>query len=557
VTGSVIQSSPVDSNPARSSPVRSRTLALAGTRELTRFALRRDRMMLPAWIYVLVIVAASGGYGLKLVYKTPHSRASLVASVYHDKALAFLYGQLHGSSLGAIGAWRYLMYATLAAGLMNIFLVIRHTRADEEAGRLELVGSTAVGRHAPLASAMLVASTASLAAIVLTSVVLMASGLPAVGSVAFAVAEASGGLVFGALAALAAQISGTARGARGLVITTLAVCFLLRGVGDSGGGHGLSWLTWLSPLGWAEQVQPFTADRWWVLTLPAAAIAFGVAVATGLAAYRDQGAGLVQPRPGPRVAGRLLSSPEGLAWRLQRGTLAGWAAGFLVGGLAIGVVANGIGPLIGSSAGVDKALDRIAGQSALTSAYLAACMSLLGLVAAAYAISAVLRLRAEETDGTGEPVLAEPVGRLRWAGSHLLIAALGTGAVLLAGGLGTALGYGIASSTTRTQLPRLIEAALAQWPAALAVAAVAAVFVGLLPQWSTAAGWTAFALCGLIGLFGPAFRLTQAVLDVSPFTHVPKLPGGSFSAVPLLWLSAFCLVVTAAGLAGLRHRDIG
>lgn len=537
--------------------MRGRKLALAGTRELTTFALRRDRMMLPVWVYLLTIVAVSGGYGIKTVYKTPHSRASLVASVYNDKALAFLYGQVHGNSLGAIAAWRYLMYGTLAAGLMNIFMVIRHTRADEDTGRLELVGSTAVGRHAPLASAMLVASAASLAVFVLTSAALLVSGLPAVGSIAYALAETAGGLVFGALAAIAAQISGTARGARGLVITTLAVCFLLRGVGDSGDGHGLSWLTWLSPLGWAEQVQPFTADRWWVLALPTAAIALGVIGATSLAAIRDQGSGLVQPRPGPPVAGRLLSSPEGLAWRLQRGALVGWAAGFLVGGLAIGVVANGIGPLIGSSAGVDKALDRISGQSALTSAYLAACMSLLGLVAAAYAISAVLRLRAEETDGTGEPVLAEPVGRLRWAGSHLLIAVLGTGAVLLAGGLGTALGYGIASSTTGTQVPRLIEAALAQWPAALAVAAVAAVFVGLLPQWSTAAGWTAFALCGLIGLFGPAFRLTQAVLDISPFTHVPKLPGGSFSAVPLLWLSAFCLVVTAAGLAGLRRRDIG
>jgi ABC-2 type transport system permease protein len=531
--------------------------SLAGTRALTTFALRRDRIMLPVWVYLLTIVAVSGGYGIKTVYKTPHSRANLVASLYHDKALAFLYGQVHGSTFGAIAAWRYLMYGTLAAGLMNIFLVIRHTRADEEAGRLELIGSTSVGRHAPLASAMLVASTASLAVFVLSAAALMISGLPAIGSLAYALAEAAGGLVFGALAAIAAQISGTARGARGLVISILAVCFLLRGVGDSGGGHGLGWLTWLSPLGWAEEVQPFTADRWWVFALPAAAIALGVLAAVALAAHRDQGAGLLQPRPGSPVAGRLLSSPEGLAWRLQRGTLAGWAAGFFVGGLAIGVVANGIGPLIGSSAGVDKAIDRIAGQSALTSAYLAATMSLLGLVAAAYAISAVLRLRAEETDGTGEPVLAEPVGRLRWAGSHLLVAAVGTGTVLLAGGLGTGLGYGIASSTTGTQVPRLIEAALAQWPAALAVAAVAALFVGLLPQWSTPAGWTAFAICGFIGLFGPAFRLTQGVLDISPFTHVPKLPGGAFSSVPLLWLSLGFIVLAATGLAGLRHRDIG
>ena len=72
--------------------------------------------------------------------------------MHANPALSFLYGQLHGDSLGALIAWRYLAYAALDAALMSIFLVIRHTRADEEAGRLELIGSTAVGRHAPLRS---------------------------------------------------------------------------------------------------------------------------------------------------------------------------------------------------------------------------------------------------------------------------------------------------------------------------------------------------------------------------------------------------------------------
>jgi ABC-2 type transport system permease protein len=513
--------------------------------------------MLPAWVYALTVIAASGGYGLKAVYKTEASRATLATSVYHDEALSFLYGQLHGNSLGAITAWRYLAYAALGAGLMNLFLVIRHTRADEETGRLELLGSAAVGRHAPLAAALLVASAANLALFLLSAVVLAAGGLPITGAIAFALAEVSCGVVFAALGALAAQISGTARGARGMVIAALGVFFLFRAVGDSGGSHGLGWLTWLSPIGWAELVRPFTADRWWVLALPAAAAALGVTLAVSLAAHRDQGAGLLQPGDGPADAGRMLAGPVGLVWRLQRGALAGWAAGFLAGGLAIGVVANGIGQLVGSSAGLDKAITRIGGQAALTSAYLAACTSLIGLVAAAYAVSAVLRLSSDEADGRGEPVLAAPVGRLRWGGSYLLAVAVGTAVVLLAGGAGMGLGYGIASSTTGTQLPRLIGAALAQWPAALCVAAIGAAVIGLLPQWSAAAGWTAVGIFGLIGVFGPALNLSQAVLDVSPFTHVPKLPGGAFSATPLLWLAAVAVVLTTAGLAGLRRRDIG
>ena len=169
----------------------------------------------------------------------------------------------------------------------------------------------------------------------------------------------------------------------------------------------------------------------------------------------------------------------------------------------------------------------------------------------------MLRLRSEETDGRGEPVLAAPVSRLRWGSSYLVAAAMGTAVMLLAGGIGMGLGYGLASSTTGTQLPRLIGATFAQWPAALCVAAVGAAVIGLIPQWSTAAAWTAVGICGLIGVFGPALKLSQAVLDISPFTHVPKLPGGVFSITPLLWLTALTLVLTAAGLAGLRRRDIG
>jgi ABC-2 type transport system permease protein len=58
-------------------------------------------------------------------------------------------------------------------------------------------------------------------------------------------------------------------------------------------------------------------------------------------------------------------------------------------------------------------------------------------------------------------------------------------------------------------------------------------------------------------VFGPALQLSQKVLDISPFTHVPKLPGGAFTARPLVWLSGIAVALAVVCLAGLRHRDIG
>ena len=80
---------------------------------------------------------------------------------------------------------------------------------------------------------------------------------------------------------------------------------------------------------------------------------------------------------------------------------------------------------------------------------------------------------------------------------------------------------------------------------------------GLAPRLAVPAGWTVLGVIALLTLVGPALRLAQWVMDISPFTHVPKLPGGSFTAAPLVWLACVAVVLTVAGLIGLRRRDLG
>ena len=116
------------------------TTSLTGTRALAKLALRRDRIMLPAWVYLVVVGVSSTAYTFGKLYKTPASRVALVAGGESNPALLFLYGRLNGTSVGALTAWRYGVWGALFAVLMTVFIVIRHTRAEEEAGRLELIG---------------------------------------------------------------------------------------------------------------------------------------------------------------------------------------------------------------------------------------------------------------------------------------------------------------------------------------------------------------------------------------------------------------------------------
>ena len=530
---------------------------LTGTGALARLAVRRDRIGLAAGVYVIVVAVTGTAFAFKRLYPTAAGRAALAATGGGNPALRFLYGRIDGDSIGSLTTWRYGIWAGIFAALMTIFVVIRHTRTDEEAGRLELVGSAAVGRQAALAAGLLTAAAASVVVSVLLCVALPLAGLPVPGAAALGLAIGCCGLAFAGIAAVAAQLTSSARSARGIALGALGVAFVLRGVGDSAGASGPSWLSWASPLAWIQLTRPFAGPRWWVLCLPLALFGLGTALAFALAARRDLGAGLLPDRPGRATASRLLSGPFGLAWRLEWGTLLGWVAGFVFTFWACGAAAKGIGQLFGTSSALQREFTRIGGQAAITNAYLAALMLLAGLVAAGYATSTVLRLRSEETGELAEQVLATATGRIRWALSYIVVAVAGSVVLLAVAGAATGLGYGLRAGSVGHQVAQLLGAAFAQLPATLAVAAVAVLLFGLWPEAAVPGAWTAVGLAVAIELFGQVLQLSHWVLDISPFTHTPRLPGGTVAAAPLLWLGLAALGFTAAGLIGLARRDIG
>lgn len=531
--------------------------ALVGTRALVRLALRRDRILVPVWVLALSAVILLTASALQQLYPTLVSRQELAIGVAGNPAVIALTGPPFDlSTIGGLTAWRIGGVIIVLIGLMSLLLVNRHTRAEEETGRLELLEAGVVGRYAGLTAGLLVSCGASLAIGLLVALGLIRQGLPATGSFAFGLGLAGAGWVFSAVAAVTAQLTEGARAANGIAATVLGASFLLRAVGDTAGDNGLSWLSWISPIGWVQQVRSFSGERWWVFGLTAGLFVVLVATAYVLVGRRDFGAGVLPPRPGPAHAARWLSSPEALAWRLHRGLLLGWAVGFAVLGAAVGSIAAGVGDLLNTSPQLKEAFDRLGGQGGIVDAYLVSVISVMGLVASVYAVQATLRLRSEETSLRAEPVLSTAVGRVRWALSHVAIAALGTAALLVVGGAAAGLAHGARISDVGGQVPRLIGAALVQIPAAWVLAGIAVALFGLAPR-LTVAAWGALVVFLLIGQLGPILQLEAWIMDISPFTHVPKIPGGTLSAAPLVALVAVALALGVAGLVGFRRRDVG
>jgi ABC-2 type transport system permease protein len=529
--------------------------SLVGTWQLTRLALRRDRLVLPIWVLILAFVPSSNAGTYSTIYPTAAERAALTGSLGANPSVAVLYGPgFDLSTAGGYAAWRLGGFMALAIGLMAVFTVTRHTRAEEDSGRAELLASAVLGRYAALTAATGVSGGACVLIGLIEAGTLAGAGLPTSGALAFGLATALAGLVFTAIAAVAVQLAEYSRTANGIGAAAVGVAFLLRAIGDS--TTSTKWLSWLSPIGWAQQTRPFAGERWWVLLLPLVATAVIGGIAYVLLPRRDFGVGFLPPRPGPATAASSFRSPLALAWRLHRGPLIGWTIGMAVCGAVFGSIASGVGDIVGTSEQTREILARMGGTSGLVDTFLAAMVGVFGMTATLYGVQAALRMRGEETANRLEPILATSVGRLRWAGSHLVFALLGTAVIVLVTGVMLGLSNGMRAHDAGGSVGRMLGAALVQLPAIWVVVGVTVVLFGFVPKFS-AAGWGVAGLALLIGLFGPVVNAPQAVLDVSPFSHTPKLPGQVVTATPLIWLGLLALVAVGAGLGAFRRRDIG
>lgn len=528
--------------------------AMVGTGPLSRLVLRRDRIRLPVWLAVLAGLPAITAPSLNTLFPSAAARAAYAASVTANPALRSIQGPSFGASLGAITAGRTLVITAVLVALLSVLTIIRHTRAEEEAGRRELLGATVAGRQAGLAAALTVVIGFDALLAATTTAALVAAGLPVAGSLATGLALAGVGWVFAGLAAVVAQVTESARAASGLGVALLGGSYLLRAAGDAAGTT--SWLSWLSPIGWVSQLRPFSGDRWQVLGLSLATTVALVGVAVALAARRDLGAGVVAPRLGSANASPRLAGPFGLAWRLHRGLLLAWTAGFGVVGLAVGAIAQGVRQLLDASPQIIELVQRLGGGGDLVDTFLASELGILGLLASGYAVSAALRLAAEETEQRAEPVLATATGRIPWLLSHLCFALFGPAVALLAAGLGAGVVHGLRSGDLAGQLPRVLGGALVQLPAVWVLAGVAIAVFGVLPR-LTALAWAILVIFVLLGQFGSVLGLDARLLDLSPFSHLPHLPGGPVSAPALWWLLAVAAVLIVAGMLGFRRRDLG
>jgi ABC-2 type transport system permease protein len=523
---------------------------LTGFRASVRFILRRNWLRLIIWAAVLAIFIPIVYNSQQQAFPTQADR-NAYANVANTPAIAAMTGLPYAAgSLGGILVIKIWMTLAVALAFASVFLVTRNGRADEEAGRIELLRGSALGRHAFSLANYAVVGALSIVTGLLITLLALAEKLPTAGSWILGGSVAGVGLAFVGIAAICGQISSTSRGANSLGVAAIGIFYLIRAIADVNAPNtNVTALSWLSPIGWGQNMRSFSQDTWWpFLALLALAVA-GCALALRIETRRDLGMGLLPARRGPARATAFLTSPIGLSLRLQRATLISWLLGAVVAGLFFGSVAKAMTSVLDPSSSFAKAF--LGGSQDVLNGILGTFVLFTAMLAGAFAVQSLSGARTEEAGGRLESQLAGALSRSTWLWAHVLVAGVGSAVILLLGGYLT----GISSDGAATG-PQMAGAAFVYWPAVLLMMGVLLFLQGFAPRLSTSLTWAIYGISVVVAMFGELFSLSQSAIDATPFGAVPRLMTASFTATPVVVLSAVALVLATLGFWRFRTRDI-
>jgi ABC-2 type transport system permease protein len=516
------------------------------------FADARVRTVSFALLFLLGSVTQATAY--REGYPTLADRLNFARSVGSNDAARVLYGRPHDLlSTGGYVSWRIGGGLGVFAAVWGLLGAVRATRAEEDAGRAELVLTGVVSRRkAFLAQLAAIGAGAGVLWLALF-VAFLAGELPAAGSAYLALAIVSVVPVFAGVGAVAGQLAPTKRMATGLASGVLAIAFALRTVAAVSSA-GLDWLRWATPLGWVEELRPFADPQPLVLLLPAATSALLLVTAATLAVRRDIGRGMLPSRETAPPSLRLLGSPAAQALRSERSALVAWVVGVGAFALLMGVISSAVTPDVVSEEVQDQ-LEKLGTDSVITpSGWLGFSFIFFVLAVSLFCCMQIASLRDEEAEQRLEALLALPLGRRRWLAGRLLLGAAGAAVVaLVAGVLAWA---GAAMQGGGVSLSSMLAAGANCLPAALLFLALGALAFALAPR--TSAGF-AYGLVGAtfaLEIFGALLEAPEWLLALSPFHDLGLIPGESFEAS---WAAVMLGCATLAAFGALRifeRRDL-
>lgn len=528
---------------------------IANWTHMLALILRRDRVYLPIWIVASAVFCTVFVVTIPQFAGTAGAMESL-SEMMKNPAMIAMCGIAPGPGYTPAVLYTQLMmvFSAMLVAVMNILIVIRHTRTDEDEGRTEVLRALPTGRASLLAAVTVVMVAANLIMALIMGFGMASFAVESVtlaGSLLYGACVAGCGLVFMALTMVVVQLVHTSHSATAASLVLLGVFYVIRAYGDIDAPAA----SWISPFGLAERTLPFGADRWWPVAILAGIAVVLIVVSFALNSQRDLGAGLLPQLGRSRAhAPRSLSGEWGLAWRLTRSTIIAWAATVFIVSAGYGSVMGEMESFVMSSTLYQQIMGVGAGTVDLVGPVVSTLLLIMALIAVIPILTTAYKLHSEERKGRLDQILGLPVKRTRLYGGYaVLILLTAVGIQLLA-----ALGFWCVALSVMTDP---VHASVV-FTVAFNDAAALVFFGGLgllLVGWAknyTWIGWAYLVASFLVVYMGGLVNIPRWAQRLTPFGLLNRWPTEPFN-----WWAWAALVVggallTVVGAVGFRRRDI-
>jgi len=558
-----------------------KTGLFANAKLYTRFILKRERVLSSIWIVALTVVVA--GLVPAIGYVMDMDNLEAILPILENPAMIAMIGPAFAVGHPTLGAFYtnfMLLFTAVVVALMNVFLAVRHLRADEEQGRYEVVRSLPMGRlsavHALMMSALIINIILSLA-IGLSLWVVGDAGMGINGSLIWGAALGVVGFTFAAIAALFSQLCASSRGAMGYSFAALFLLYLIRTPGDLNADHEI--ISLINPLGLVLRAQPYIMDYWWPIVVLFIAASFIFVLAYRFNVTRDIGQGLIPARPGRAHGSFLVKTSGGLTVKLLRTSVIAWLLGVFILGASYASVFGEIDDFIANNdmyqqlilgpAGVHitegltpeqtvAAMRAAVAQAGFTMTELFSSMvgHMMGMMTMVPLVMFVLVAKSEEGHARTELILATRVHKASYLAGFAVIAFIAAVVLQFTLGLGLYLvGSVVLADPSELTFGFVMRANLVYVPALWVMVGLTVFIIGFVPK-LTVLLWGYFAFIFISGLFGRMDIFPEWINYLSPFGFVPQLPMDEINWLTLSIMREIAVILTLIGLLFYRRRDI-
>ncbi len=525
-----------------------------GTRSLLFLLLRKDRVKILIWLLSILAITLAAAAAYPSIYQGEQDIMAFALTMDNPAMIAMLglgY-DVADYTTATIFAHEMLLFTVIAVAVMNILIVGRATRADEEDGQLELVRSLPVGRLAYLNAAIMEIILINIALALFVGVGLVSLGLDGMdleSSSLFGAILGATGIVFAAITAVFAQLAETSRGATGLSFGALIAAYILRAIGDV----NIEVLSYISPLGWSVRTEVFAVNHWWPVFISITAAVLLTGIAFYLNSIRDMGDGFIPTKKGNPHASALLKSPLGFVLKQQRANILSWGIGLFLLSAAFGAIMGELETYYGDM----ELLQAFFAQNpdlSMTAQFLSLILVIISLFGAAPAIMIMLRLLGEEQHNHTEHLYSRAISRTTLMTNYFLAGLFVTlfMQTMIALGLWSA---GASVMEDPITFGELYSASLAYLPAMWVMVAFATMLIGAFPK-ITNLIWLYVVFCFLVVYLKDLLKLPDWLSDVSSFNHVPDLLNAEIDWIPIILLVLIAGFLSMIGLIGYKRRDI-